>query len=79
MRAGLQGLEVYHPNHTPDQTKHYLALAKKHGLLITGGSDDHGHAKEEVLLGKIRLDYVHYETLKSYIQDAPRRLHSQVN
>ena len=39
---GLAGLEVYHPEHTPAQTAHYLALAGEFRLLVTGGSDFHG-------------------------------------
>jgi hypothetical protein len=78
VKAGLHGLEVYHPNHTPEQTKQYLALAKEHGLLITGGSDDHGHAKEEVLLGKIRLDYALLDTLKRHLPDSSRSVRTHV-
>jgi hypothetical protein len=29
----------------------YLALAQRHGLLVTGGSDFHGSAKPGILLG----------------------------
>ena len=39
--AGLQGIECYHPDHTPDETKMYLDLAKSMGLCVTGGSDLH--------------------------------------
>jgi 3',5'-nucleoside bisphosphate phosphatase len=39
---GLQGLEIYHPDHGPHQTEHYRRLAKRHGLVTTGGSDYHG-------------------------------------
>ncbi|NLM51931.1 MAG: PHP domain-containing protein [Firmicutes bacterium] len=39
---GLRGIEVYHPEHDAGQTEHYERLAKKHGLLMTGGSDFHG-------------------------------------
>lgn len=38
----LDGLEVYHPCHKPDEIQHYFLLAKKYNLLITGGSDFHG-------------------------------------
>lgn len=38
---GLQGIEVYHPEHTEDQVQHYLALAKRFSLIVTGGSDYH--------------------------------------
>lgn len=40
--AGLDAIEVYHPDHTPDDTARYLAMAHAHGLLVTGGSDYHG-------------------------------------
>ncbi|HHX75308.1 MAG TPA: PHP domain-containing protein [Firmicutes bacterium] len=39
---GLRGLEVYHPDHSHDAEEHYVRLARKHNLLITGGSDYHG-------------------------------------
>jgi predicted metal-dependent phosphoesterase TrpH len=42
MAAGLVGLEVYYFSHNQSQVKHYQALAKKYGLLLTGGSDYHG-------------------------------------
>lgn len=39
---GIQGLEVYHPKHTPALTAMYLKLAETHDLAVTGGSDFHG-------------------------------------
>ncbi len=42
VRQGLGGLEVYHPEHTPAEISHYLALAAAFRLLVTGGSDFHG-------------------------------------
>jgi predicted metal-dependent phosphoesterase TrpH len=42
VRQGLQGLEVYHPDHQAEQTSHYQHLAKKYHLFTTGGSDFHG-------------------------------------
>lgn len=39
---GLQGIEVYHPNHTKEETKYYLYLANMYDLLISGGSDYYG-------------------------------------
>jgi predicted metal-dependent phosphoesterase TrpH len=40
--AGLDGIEVYYPDHTPAQVEHYRAVAARHGLLATGGTDFHG-------------------------------------
>lgn len=40
--AGLEGLEVYYPDHTPAMVQRYLDLAQRHRLLVTGGTDFHG-------------------------------------
>lgn len=40
--AGLEGLEVYHPDHTPATQAHFLSLARQYNLLVTGGTDYHG-------------------------------------
>ncbi len=40
-RSGLDGLEAYHSDHTPLQTRRYLDLARALGLETTGGSDFH--------------------------------------
>ena len=37
----IDGLEVYTPKHTPDQTAMYLDYAQQHRLLISAGSDSH--------------------------------------
>jgi predicted metal-dependent phosphoesterase TrpH len=49
---GMQGIEAYHPDHTPAQTRTYLDLGRDYNLLITGGSDFHGEAKPQVRLGQ---------------------------
>ncbi|WP_369131156.1 PHP domain-containing protein [Modestobacter roseus] len=43
--AGLLGLEVDHPDHTPEQREHLRALAGDLGLIRTGSSDYHGTNK----------------------------------
>ncbi len=39
---GLVAIEAYHVDHTSRQTQHYLSMARKLGLAVTGGSDSHG-------------------------------------
>jgi predicted metal-dependent phosphoesterase TrpH len=39
--AGMDALEAYHTNHDPGATAHYLAMAKRLGLGVSGGSDYH--------------------------------------
>lgn len=42
IEAGLMGVEVYHPNHSPSDRRKLLAACQAHNLLVTGGSDYHG-------------------------------------
>ncbi len=53
---GLQGIEAYYPTHLPDVIKRYIRLAKKHDLVITGGSDCHGRHMPDIKLGCITID-----------------------
>ncbi len=64
VKNGLRGLEVYHTDHKPALTSHYLKLAKDMGLLVTGGSDCHGLGKGKVLMGRVKIDYSLVEELK---------------
>jgi predicted metal-dependent phosphoesterase TrpH len=57
--AGLNAIEAYHSDHSPDQTELYLHLADQHGLSVTGGSDFHGAAKPEIRLGTGRGGNLH--------------------
>ena len=41
-RLGVDAIEAYYPQHTPEQVRHYKAFARRHGLKISGGSDFHG-------------------------------------
>ena len=42
---GLMGIEAIHPLHPPEKQVYYEKLARKYGLLITGGSDWHGKGR----------------------------------
>lgn len=44
---GLDGVEVFYPEHDKSQIAFYKAMAFDHGLLITGGSDFHGQDSME--------------------------------
>ncbi len=39
---GLDGVEVWHPNHSEEQQQALLEFTAQHALLATGGSDFHG-------------------------------------
>jgi predicted metal-dependent phosphoesterase TrpH len=49
--SGLNAIEAYHSDHTPEDTHLYLGLASHYGLKVTGGSDYHGTVKPSVTLG----------------------------
>ena len=49
--AGMRGLEVDHPDHTPEMRERYRTLAGELGLIATGGSDCHGTRYDHVRLG----------------------------
>lgn len=50
--AGLEGLEVFYTEHTPEQTRRYQRLCRKYQLIATGGTDYHGTYKPGVELGR---------------------------
>jgi predicted metal-dependent phosphoesterase TrpH len=59
-RAGLDGLEVQHPAHTPAQMKRLRRLCRELGLVESGGSDFHGNESGGIRPGRgrgnLRLD-----------------------
>jgi len=64
VEAGLDGIEVHYPEHSAKQRKHYLGIAKKYGLLVSGGSDFHGGNKANNTLGSVRLSEDLVEALR---------------
>jgi hypothetical protein len=49
--AGIDGLEVRHPGHTPDDTQRLAALVDFFGLVPSGGSDWHGQQEGPRTIG----------------------------
>ena len=50
--AGLVGLEAYYNGYSAEEVEGLVALAQKHGLITTGGSDFHGiEPDEETAIG----------------------------
>lgn len=68
VKAGLDGLEVFYPNCTHSVVQFYSHLAKKYDLLLTGGSDAHGKAKNYTWVGKTTIDYSYIETMKQRLE-----------
>jgi hypothetical protein len=71
MSYGLKGIEAYYGGHSASNVRRYLSLAKKHGLLVTGGSDYHGaQSAREIRLGDVRLPDELVDKLESFRVEA---------
>ncbi|MEI6845982.1 MAG: PHP domain-containing protein [Candidatus Firestonebacteria bacterium] len=64
LQSGMQGVEVYHTEHSSGTVEKLKELAVKYNLLITGGSDDHGAGKSKIYLGSILIPYEYVEKMK---------------
>ncbi|AUJ24209.1 MULTISPECIES: PHP domain-containing protein [Virgibacillus] len=56
---GLDGIEVYHSEHSDEDSVYWLEVTKQYGLLVSGGSDYHGTSarkKKEIAIGSVQLD-----------------------
>lgn len=42
VESGLAAIEAFHSDHDPAATRHYLGLAERLGIVVSGGSDYHG-------------------------------------
>jgi predicted metal-dependent phosphoesterase TrpH len=54
--GGMAGLEVDHTDHSPEQREHYRALARRLGVIPSGGSDCHGTRYDPIRLGTSLCD-----------------------
>ncbi len=70
--AGVDGIEVWHPEHNERSVARYQEIAEKNRLLMTGGSDCHGGRKfGRIYLGDIRLPYKYLMALKQRVRVNP--------
>ncbi len=67
--AGLDGIECFHTKHSPTMSEHYLEIAEKFNLLVTGGSDCHGFSKNKPLIGTVKLPYEYVEKMKAKVAE----------
>lgn len=71
-KGGLDGLEAVYSTYTPRDERLLRALAKKHELLISGGSDFHGSNKPDIALGAGKGDLrIPYEILAKIKEHLP--------
>jgi predicted metal-dependent phosphoesterase TrpH len=69
VEAGLDGIECFHTKHSTAIAEHYLEIADRFNLLVTGGSDCHGMSKGKPLIGTIKIPYQHVEKLRAKVAE----------
>lgn len=70
INAGLKGIEVYHPEHSEEETRKYQTMAFKSRLLITGGSDCHGIDRlTGSEMGSATITMFHVEKMKKVAEE----------
>ncbi|HEV2907097.1 MAG TPA: PHP domain-containing protein [Actinomycetota bacterium] len=65
VEAGLDGIEVAHPDHDPDTEARYREMAKRFGLVATGSSECHGTRYDPVRMGSVTTDPEEFDRLKA--------------
>jgi predicted metal-dependent phosphoesterase TrpH len=70
--AGLDALEAYYIEHSPEMTTHYRVLAERLGLAMSGGSDYHGDPSHgPARPGSVSLPEPAYADLKRRHKERP--------
>jgi 3',5'-nucleoside bisphosphate phosphatase len=55
-QAGLKGMEIFYGDYTGEVIQRLLAIAKRHGLIATGGSDYHAFNNDkETRIGNVKV------------------------
>ena len=71
---GLDAIEVYHSDHTVEDTAAYKRMAARLGILVSGGSDFHGEdpgkpgRAQRATFGAVVLPHADFEALESKIR-----------
>lgn len=68
--AGLDGIEGYYTEYTPEMQEKYRRMAEELGLQISGGTDFHAKMKPHIAIGRgtgnLEIPYEVLEKLKKY-------------
>ena len=66
--AGLDGVEGYYTEYTPEMQEKYQAMASRLGLMLSGGTDFHAAMKPHISIGKglgnLKIPYSLVEKMK---------------
>jgi predicted metal-dependent phosphoesterase TrpH len=72
-KVGLIGIEAYYKDNAPAVTQATVKLARKHGLIATGGTDYHGISNNEVMMGGTEVPLEAAEKLIALAQGIQQR------
>ncbi len=63
-RMGLKGIEAFHSEHPPPVQKYYVEYARRHSMLVTGGSDFHSSNQTRAEIGFPAVPYEVVQALR---------------
>ena len=71
--AGLDGIEGYYTEYTPEMQEKFRAMAEDLGLILSGGTDFHAAMKPHIAIGRgtgdLRIPYSVLENMKNYYKN----------
>ena len=73
-KAGLDGIEIVHPQLNDRRTLQLQQFAQNHGLLVSGGSDCHGGREGRLNIGNYRVPYAILTEMQNVIKIRKRQM-----
>lgn len=65
LRCKLNGIEVFHPSHQHLDIQYFHRLAKRHNLLMSGGSDWHSQEKDpSIHIGSSGISFAQFQKIR---------------
>ena len=71
IKQGLDGIEVMHVKHDHADVRRYSDMAKRYGLLTTGGSDCHGDGRGQAIMGTVQVPSTFLDAMKKSVGAHP--------
>lgn len=65
--AGAAGIEVWHPDHSVACQQEMREIAAREHVLMTGGSDCHGHHRANLQIGRYGCGQLEVELLRDHV------------
>jgi predicted metal-dependent phosphoesterase TrpH len=72
INLGLDGIELYHPQHNQKQRQEYAAIVGANGLIASGGSDYHGRSGKNSIIGAQKVPFELLTVMKEKLKSKTR-------